>query len=68
MTDAVNDTSAAEHVALDNLQSTRRYFEKFEAITNHLARVAGTMEAEGRLSKSDVEVMARYVLGLTFTF
>ena len=68
MTDAVNDTSAAEHVALDNLQSTRRYFEKFEAITNHLARVAGTMEAEGLLSKSDVEVMARYVLGLTFTF
>jgi hypothetical protein len=57
-----------ENVPLEDLHVTRRYFNKFERITGHLARVAGTMEAEGRLSKQDVEVLTRYVMGLTFTF
>ncbi|MGR3468044.1 MAG: hypothetical protein ACU0CI_09200 [Shimia sp.] len=47
---------------------TRRYFDKFERITGHLARVAGVLEAEGRLSKEEVKVVGRYLAGLTFTF
>jgi hypothetical protein len=57
-----------DHQELDDTRLTRRYFDKFARITGHLGRVAGTMEAEGRLSKPDVEVLARYLVGLTFTF
>ena len=48
--------------------ASRRYFRKFERITGHLGRVAGVMEADGELSKTDVKVLTRYLIGLTFTF
>lgn len=57
-----------DHVALEDTRLTRRYFAKFEAITGHLARVAAQFEAEGALSRQDVEVLARYIVGLGFTF
>lgn len=57
-----------DHSQLDDTRVTRRYFAKFERITGHLARVAGSMEAEGRLNRREVEVLARYLMGLTFTF
>ncbi|MEM8980538.1 MAG: hypothetical protein AAGD04_13710 [Pseudomonadota bacterium] len=53
---------------LNDTRVTRRYFRKFDAITSHLARVAGMMEVEKQLSKADVKIMARYLLGLSFTF
>ena len=48
--------------------SSRRYFRKFEAITSHMGRVAGVMEAEGNLDKVEVKVLTSYVAALTFTF
>lgn len=63
MTDTTPD-----HELLDDTRVTRRYFAKFERITGHLARVAGAMEAEGRLTRREVDVLARYLVGLTFTF
>lgn len=48
--------------------ASRRYFRKFGAITQHLARVAGVMEAEGRLDKREVAVLTRYVTQIGFTF
>ena len=51
-----------------NPDATDRYFAKFSAITGHLARVAGVMESEARLDKRDVEVLARYITALRFTF
>ncbi|MEM9349816.1 MAG: hypothetical protein AAGA47_06105, partial [Pseudomonadota bacterium] len=59
----MNDTTAIEDTRV-----TRRYFRKFERITQHMVRVAGVMEAEGSLSKDEVEVLGRYIAGLTFTF
>ena len=60
--------SDLEHFSLEDTRVTRRYFAKFDRITGHLVRVAATMEAEGRLSRQDVEVLARYLVGLSLTF
>ena len=60
--------TAYDHFQLEDTRVTRRYFGKFERIIGHLARVAGVLEAENRLSKQDVEVMTRYIVGLNYTF
>ena len=52
-------TQNRDHVGLTDTFASRRYFRKFEAITAHLARVAGYMQADGALSKSDVRVLTR---------
>jgi hypothetical protein len=57
-----------DHFQLEDTRITRRYFGKFEKIIGHLGRVAATLEAERRLSKRDVEVMTRYIVGLNYTF
>jgi len=62
------DTLTQDHQALSDTMVTRRYFSKFARITGHLARVAGQMEAEGRMGRDEVEVLARYLVGLGFTF
>jgi hypothetical protein len=60
--------TALDHFQLEDTRITRRYFGKFEKIIGHLGRVAATLEAERRLSKRDVEVMTRYIVGLNYTF
>lgn len=63
------DTLTQDHQSLSDTMVTRRYFSKFARITGHLARVAGQMEAEGgRMGREEVEVLARYLVGLGFTF
>lgn len=57
-----------DHFKLEDTRITRRYFGKFEKITQHMTRVAGTMEAEGRLGRRDITVIARYLVGLNLTF
>lgn len=57
-----------DHLSIADGGITRRYFAKFRAITGHLARVAATMEAEGGLTKAEVEVLARYLIALGYTF
>ena len=57
-----------DHVGLSDHFASRRYFAKFEAITAHLGRVAAVLHTEDRLSKEEVNVIARYVRGLAFTF
>ena len=57
-----------DHFELEDTRVTRQYFDTFRAITGHLARVAAQMEAEGRLARHEVEVIARYLAGLSFTF
>lgn len=59
------DTSLSK---LHDTRITRRYFQKFEAITGHLTRVAAVMEGEGNLSREEVDVLARYIVGLNYTF
>jgi hypothetical protein len=57
-----------DHVALGDTFASRRYFRKFEAITAHLTRVAALMQAEGEVSKAQVQIVTRYLMALTFTF
>lgn len=57
-----------DHVGLTDTFASRRYFRKFEGITGHLTRVAAAMQADGEISKPEVEVLTRYLMSLTFTF
>ncbi len=57
-----------DHVGLTDTFASRRYFRKFETITGHLTRVAAVMQAEGEVSKAEVQVITRYLMALTFTF
>lgn len=57
-----------DHFQLEDTRVTRRYFGKFEKITDHLTRVAATMEAERRLARRDIEALAGYLVGLNYTF
>lgn len=59
---------ADERAGLTDTFASRRYFRKFEDITGHLGRVAGVLEAEGELDKTEVKILTRYVQMLTFTF
>ena len=59
---------AKDHIGLDDLFSSRRYFAKFERITAHLSRVAAVMQASGDLSRDEVEVLATYIQNLAYTF
>ncbi len=59
---------SADHVELKTIENVRRYFAKFDRITTHLARVAAAMEVERNLSKADVAVLGRYILGISRSF
>jgi hypothetical protein len=58
----------SDHFKLEDTRVTRRYFGKFDAITTHLGQVAAQMQAEGRLTREEVEALARYVVALGLTF
>ncbi|MDP2493578.1 hypothetical protein Q8W25_06085 [Shimia thalassica] len=58
----------ADHKALMETYASRRYFKKFETITDHLTRVAATRAGQGDLSNTDVKVLTRYLTRLSFTF
>ncbi|MEO1138944.1 MAG: hypothetical protein AAFW87_05755 [Pseudomonadota bacterium] len=66
MTDGLHLKS--DRAALTDVFASRRYFAKFEKITEHLNRVAAVMQAEGSLSKQEVEVLTAYVQGIAYTF
>ena len=62
------DAPTSDRAALTDLFESRRYFAKFERITAHLNRVAAVMQAEGSLSKQEVEILTTYVQGIAYTF
>lgn len=69
MTDApIKEQLTSDHTELYDTLTARRYFEKFERITGHMLRVAGEVEAEGRLSRTEARILGRYLTGLTATF
>lgn len=55
-------------MTLEDTRVTRRYFDKFAKITGYLTKVAATMETEGRFDRKEIEVLARYLVGLNWTF
>ncbi|KEJ90815.1 hypothetical protein [Sulfitobacter donghicola] len=58
----------ADHYGLKDTFASRRYFAKFQGIMQHMLRVAGVMEAEGKLSRDEVNILASYAVKLTYTF
>ena len=64
----VKEALTRDHVPLTDSFAARRYFAKFDRITGHLARVAGAMEAEKSLSKTDVAAIGHYVSALDNSF
>lgn len=64
----MNTDPSLDHFQLEDTRVTRRYFGKFERITNYLTKVAATMEAEGRLGRRDIKALAGYLVGLNYTF
>ena len=61
-------TTENDRVGITDTFASRRYFAKFDRITGHLGRVAAVMQAEGTLSKEEVEVLTRYIRAIAFTF
>lgn len=61
-------SAANDHRGLPDTQASRRYFAKFETILAHLGRVAAMLHVEKRLTKTEVEVLTRYVIALNLTF
>lgn len=56
------------YVDLKDLFASRRYFAKFERIIGHMGRVAAVMQSDGDLNADEVEILTRYVQGISYTF
>ncbi|KAF0175507.1 MAG: hypothetical protein FD162_478 [Rhodobacteraceae bacterium] len=67
MAEVKNQLTSDHHELYDTL-TARRYFAKFERITGHMLRVAGEVEAEGRLTRTEAHTLGRYLSALTTTF
>ena len=64
----VKDVLTDDHQELYDTLTARRYFAKFDQITGHMLRVAGEVEAEGRLTRTEARILGRYLAALTNTF
>jgi hypothetical protein len=57
-----------DHAELYDTAIVRRYFEKFDRITGHLARVASELESDGHLTRTEARIIGGYVQKLNATF
>ena len=64
----VKDVLTEDHQELYDTLTARQYFAKFDQITGHMLRVAGEVEAEGRLTRTEARILGRYLAALTNTF
>lgn len=64
----VDDTLTKDHARLYDTLIARRYFDKFEVITGHLGRVAGELEVEGSLTRTETRILGKYASALAATF
>jgi hypothetical protein len=62
------NTLMDDHAELYDTAIVRRYFDKFDRITGHLANVAAELEAEGHLTRTESRVIGGYVQRLNLTF
>ena len=60
--------NARDQAKIESSDATRRYFDKFDHIITHLGRVAALMQAQDGLSKQEIDVIWRYVTGLSYSF
>ena len=67
-TSDVTDRLTRDHIGLSDTFAARRYFRKFDQITDHLGRVAAVMASERQLTHTDVGVIGHYVTALRRSF
>jgi hypothetical protein len=65
---SIKDQLTSDHAELYDPVIARRYFAKFDRITQHLVRVASEIEEEGRLSRTETRVLDRYLAAISATF
>lgn len=65
---SIKDQLVNDHAELYDTAIARRYFAKFDRITGHLARVAGEIETEGKLTRTEARILGRYLASLTASF
>ncbi|MBO9407562.1 hypothetical protein J7399_08995 [Shimia sp. R9_1] len=63
----MNDTTKEQNALMDTRES-RRYFQKFARIMEHLTQVAATREAEGEMRADEVKILTRYLATIGYTF
>jgi hypothetical protein len=64
----IKEALVSDHAQLYDTAIARRYFAKFDRITGHLGRVAGEVEAEAKLTRTEARILGRYLAGLNATF
>ncbi len=64
----MTEAKTAEHRALRDTQASRRYFRKFEAISERLGDVAAAQVADRALDEADAKILTRYLARLAYTF
>ncbi|MBV1867325.1 MAG: hypothetical protein KUG69_05395 [Marinosulfonomonas sp.] len=64
----MTDKLTRDHVGLSDTFAARRYFRKFDQITDHLGRVAAAMASERQLTHTDVGVIGHYIAALGRSF
>ncbi|MFN4130828.1 MAG: hypothetical protein ACK4GC_13595, partial [Paracoccaceae bacterium] len=68
MANEVKDQLTSDHTELYDTLVARRYFAKFDRISGHLGRVAGELEAEGTLTRTEARVLGQFITALAATF
>lgn len=68
MSGTVKEALTNDHAQLYDTLVARRYFAKFDRISAHLGRVAGELEAQGALTRTEARVIGRYVTAIAATF
>lgn len=64
----MTDGLTRDHIGLTDTFAARRYFRKFDRITDHLGRVAAVMARERQLTHTDVGVIGHYISALRRSF
>ena len=64
----IKEDLVRDHVGLQENRQARRYFAKFERILDNLPRIAGEMEARGKLDRVELAAVSTHLTALNRTF
>jgi hypothetical protein len=65
---SASDMLTFDHKVLEEAETTRRYFRKFEQIIDHLKQVTKLSKKENLITTAEAKILLTYLLGLSYTF
>jgi len=65
---SASDVLAFDHKTLEEAETTRRYFAKYERILEHLKQVTKLAKKEDLVTTAEAKILLTYLLGLSYTF